>query len=123
MRELKALYEIFSEMYEFSNNRVKPYRTIGTLWIDHKMKAMDGMLDKYGVYMKHTENVLADEKKKTDKATLQGKRGKLLEATTVFCAAFFLDILELANVFSLMFQKKDIDILTITNILEDTKSR
>ena len=30
-----ALYEILSEMYEFSNNRVKPHRAIGTRWIDH----------------------------------------------------------------------------------------
>ena len=56
--------------------------------------------------MKHIENVLADEKKKSDKATLHGKRGKLLEATTLFCAAFFLDILEPAKMFSLMPQKK-----------------
>ena len=46
--------------------------------------------------------MLADEKKKTDKATLQRKRGKLLEATTLFCAAFFLDISEPAKMFSLM---------------------
>ena len=56
-----------------------------------------GILDKYGVYMKHIENMLADDKKKTDKATLQGKRGKLLEATTLCCAAFFLNILEPAK--------------------------
>ena len=87
------------------------------------MKAMEGKLDKYGVYMKHIENALADEKKETDEATLQGKRGKLLEATTIFCAAFFLDILEPTKMFSLMSQKKDINILTITDILEGTRSR
>ena len=54
--------------------------------------------------MKHIENVLAGEKKKSDKATLHGKRGKLLEATTLFCAALFLDILEPAKMFSLMSQ-------------------
>ena len=75
----------------------------GTHWTDHKIKAMKGMLEKYGVYMKHTEMVFADEQKKnTDIATLHEKRGKLLEATTFFCAAFFLDILEPAKMFSLM---------------------
>ena len=34
-----------------------------------QMKAMGGMLDRYGVYKKHIEKVLADEKKKTDEAT------------------------------------------------------
>ena len=42
---------------------------------------------------------------------------------TLFCAAFFLDILELARMFSLISQKKDINILTIIDILEDTRSR
>ena len=110
-------------MYEFSNNRVKPHHATGTCWIDHKMKAMEGMLDKYGVYMKHIKNVLADGNKKNNKATLQGKRGKLLEATTLSCAAFFLEILEPAKMLSLMSQKKDIKILTMTDILEDTRSR
>ena len=41
--------------------------------------------------------------------TLQGKRGKLLEATTLFSAAFFLDIPEPAKMFILMSQKKDIN--------------
>ena len=50
LRELKALYEILSEMYEFSNNCIKPHRATEICWIDHKMKAMEGMLDKYGVY-------------------------------------------------------------------------
>ena len=123
LRELKALYEILSEMYEFSNNCMKPHSTTGTCWIDHKMKAMEEMLDKYGVYMKHIENVLADEKKKTAKATSHGKRGKLLEAATLFCVAFFFDFLESTKMFSLISQKEDINILTITDILEDTQSR
>ena len=71
---------------------------------------------------KHIENVLAYEKKKIDKATLQGKKRKLLEATTLCCTAFFLDNLETAKMFSLVSQKKDINILTITDILEDTRS-
>ena len=50
LKELKALYEILSEMYEFSNNCIKPHHATETCWIDHKMKAMEGMLDKYGVY-------------------------------------------------------------------------
>ena len=80
------------------------------------------MLDKYGVYMKLIENMLADKKKK-NRATLQGKRWKLLEETALFCAAFLLFILEPTKMFSLISQMKDIDILTITDILEDTRSR
>ena len=43
--------------------------------MDHYMKAMEGMLTKYGAYMKHIENVIAEEKEKTCEATVQGKNG------------------------------------------------
>ena len=62
-------------MYQFSNNHVKPHHTTGTCWMDHYMKAMEGMLTKYGAYMKHIENVIAEEKEKTCEATVQGKSG------------------------------------------------
>jgi hypothetical protein len=122
LRELKSLFGILNEMYEFSNNRVKPNRAAGTRWIDHKVRAIEGMIDKYGVYMKHIENILVDAKQ-TDKATLQGKRNMLLEAKTILYAVFFLDALEPAKVFSLKSQEKDVNILKITDMLEDTKSR
>ena len=41
-----------------------PHCATGTCWIDQKMKAMERMLDKYGVYMKHIKNMLADDQKK-----------------------------------------------------------
>ena len=58
--------------------RWKPWRECWTNWC------------LYGTYWRR---VARWEVKKNDKATLQGKRGKLLEATTTSCAALFLDIL------------------------------
>ena len=46
-----------------------------------------------GVYMTQIKRVVRWEEK-NDKATLQEKRGKLLETTTLFCAAFFSGISE-----------------------------
>ena len=75
-----------------------------------------------GVYMTQIKRVVRWEEK-NDKATLQEKRGKLLETTTLFCAAFFSRISEPTKMFSLLSQKKDINILTITDILKDSRSR
>ena len=80
--------------------------------MDHYMKAMEGMLTKYGAYMKHIENVIAEEKEKTCEATVQGKNGNCQKQ--LFCVTFFTDILQPAKIFTLMYQKKDINIPTIT---------
>ena len=79
-------------MYEFSKNRTASPCIKNTLdWSQDENHG--GNAGQIGVYMEHIEDVLPDEKWKNDKATLQGKRGKLLEATTTSCAALFLDIL------------------------------
>ena len=45
LRELKA----FGEMYE--RPIPKPYRSYGTRWTAHKLKAMETVLQNYGVFM------------------------------------------------------------------------
>ena len=55
------------------------------------------MVDKYGVYMQHIENVIADMSKKTDKHTLEGKRRKLQNAKVILMSSLFIDILEPAR--------------------------
>ena len=45
LREL----ETFGEMYERSIR--KPYKLYGTRWISHKLKAMETVLQNYGVFM------------------------------------------------------------------------
>ena len=84
-----ALYEILSEIYKLSNNCTEPHHATGQI----------------GVYMKQIKRVVRWEEK-NDKAILQEKRGKLLEATTLFNVAFFSDISEPTKMFSLLSQKK-----------------
>ena len=52
------------------------------------------MLDKYGFYMLHFENILADISKKADKSTVDGIRCQLRKAETVFLGALMYDLLE-----------------------------
>ena len=67
-------------MYEFSDNCVKPAKATGTRWIAHDLRSMSGLIDKFGLYLQHFENVIADTTKQTGKATLEGKRRLLTEA-------------------------------------------
>ena len=88
-REIKILHDMLKEILEFENGVVKPHRASGTRWIAHKVTALDNMLDKFGMYLAHMENVIADTSKKTDKATLEGKRPLLVSADIVLLGCVF----------------------------------
>ena len=55
------------------------------------------MLDKFGLYVQHLENIIADESKQTNKATLEGKRRKMVKSSTFLMAALLNDLLEPAK--------------------------
>ena len=83
IRKLKALYKVFEETYTFKNIALRPEKASGTCWINHKLRAMAKLNNKFGVYMAHLENVIADTSKKTDRATLQGKFTLLSKANVI----------------------------------------
>ena len=82
---------------------------------------MSALVDKFGLYLQHFENVIADTTKQTDKATLEGKRRKLVEADVLLKSCLFLDLLDSAKNFSLASQYADFDILQMVDRLEDMK--
>ena len=91
---------------------VKPDKATGTRWIDHKLRATQKVVDKYGLYT-HLQNVIADTSKQTDRATLEGKFKKLIDASVLLQGAFFIDVLAEAKAFSLKTQKDDTNIIDI----------
>ena len=113
LRELKKLHELLKEIYEFDDERVKPHRAAGTRWIAHKLEALQNMLDKYGLYMQHFENIIADTTKRTDKATLKGKQRQLQKADVLLLGALFFDLLEPARMLSLTTQEENVNLIKI----------
>ena len=97
LRELKVLHELLKEICEFEDNQVKPHRATGTRWVAHKLETLHNMLDKYGLYMQHFENIIADTSKQTDKAKLKGKRRQFQMAEILVFSALFFDFLEPAK--------------------------
>ena len=55
---------------------IKPVKATGTWWIDHRLRAMQRLVDQFGLYCAHLQNVLSDMSKSLDRATLQGKLTK-----------------------------------------------
>ena len=121
LRELRMLHDILKDVYEFENGEVKPSKASGTRWIDHKLRAMKSFIDKRGLYLAHIQNVIADETKKNDKASLEGKRRRIAQGSLLLKCAMYVDILEPARQLSLTTQTtKELNIVKQVECVDRT---
>ena len=89
---------------------VWPLKATGTRWFDHKIAAQ------------HLQHSVDTAKKSEDRATLQGKFAKLINAKFLLrCALLFTDVLAEAKHFSLITQEQNIDIIRILDSVENAK--
>ena len=103
------------------NGEVKPSKSTGTHWIDHKLPAMKAFIDKRALYLSHMRNVIADTSKKNDKATLEGKRKRTAQGSVPLKCAMYVDILEPARQLSLVTQSNnEINIIQQVEKVEST---
>ena len=100
LRELK----MFSEMYDHSVP--KPYKSYGTRWIAHKVKAMEIVLNNYRVYMKLSESLAHTDSQALKRAEIVGEAKKWKNAKFPIHLAIYLDVLTPLKVLSLGFQKE-----------------
>ena len=101
---------------------VKSVKSTGTRCIDHKLRAMKKLVDKFGLYAMHLQNVIADTSKQCGRDTLQGKLTKMLDSV-LLCSAFFIDVLSEAKKFSLITQKSESNIINIVDSADSTKGK
>ena len=94
LRELRQLHAVLKDIYSFENDQVRPSKASGTRWIAHIMRSMAAFLDKFGVYLQDLVKVVADTRKQTDRATVEEKRRKMIEANVLLKSCFFLDLLD-----------------------------
>ena len=121
LRELKCLYDDIKGDFEMYGQGVKPLKSTGTRWIDHRIRAMGRLVDKFGLYTRHLKEFIDREKNSKTRATVQGKLNKLLDAQVLLRSAFLKDVLSPAKVFSLITQKKDPHIIETVEGVEQTK--
>ena len=100
---------------------VRSVKAISTQWIDHKLCAIERLVDKFGLYCQHIQHAIPEIKNSNNPATLRGKFEKLIDAKVLLHSEFFSDILSAAKAFSLITQKSDINIIAIVDNVESTK--
>ena len=89
--------------------------------INHRLHAIQKLVDKCSLCTSHFQNVTADTTKQTDCALLQGKFEKLFGAKVFLWVTFSLDTLAEAKKFSLLTQKRDISITDVVKSAETTE--
>ena len=65
---------------EFHGDGVRPVKATSTRWIDHKLRAIEWLVDNFGLYCQHIQHAIPKIKIPKDCATLQDKFEKLIDA-------------------------------------------
>ena len=65
-RELEAFREIYDKVI------TKPCKSSGTLWVAHKVNAMEIVLQNYGIFMTHLESLSQNDSQALKRAEVEG---------------------------------------------------
>ena len=83
------------ESYDFDNAGVRPIRASGTRWISHKIGTMTRILDKFGLYITHLENVATDTSYRAkERNQIKGYLNKWKNSKMLVNLCFYLELLK-----------------------------
>ena len=99
-RELEAFGEIYDKVI------TKPCKSSGTLWVAHKVNAMEIVLQNYGIFMTHLESLSQNDSQALKRAELEGFFKHWLQAKYPLNLAIYLYILQPVKVLSLAMQQE-----------------
>ena len=119
-RELGDIVEDLKEVFELPKSGNVPVRSQGSRWINHKRKALQRVVDRYGAYINHLTTLTEDRSVKAeDRARLKGYLRKWMQYKTILGCAMYVDILKPPSLLSLSLQGCELDtVLGIKNILK-----
>ena len=124
LRELQVIHDSYKEIAEFEIGSLKPKRASGTRWVAHKLNAMTVLLDKYGIFVQHLENMSVDKTYKAkDRAKFTGYLRKWKHARYPVLLCLFIELLSPVKLLSLAFQKEDVDIVNVVSSIEKTNKQ
>ena len=99
-------------------------RSEGSHWINHKRKALQRLVDRYGAFLNHVMTLAEDRSiKSTDRARLKGYLKQWKQSKVLIGAAMYVDVLKAPALLSLSLQGEKLNIvLSIQHLLKSSKS-
>ena len=118
------MVEDLKEIWEFSGGGNLPVRSEGSHWINHKRKALQRLVERYGAFVNHVTTLAEDNSiKSTDRARLTGYLKKWKQSKVLIGTAMYVDALKALALLSLSLQAERVDIvLGIQRFLKSSKS-
>lgn len=119
-RELEDIVKELREVYEFPQGGNRPVRSQGSRWINHKRKALQRVVDRYGAYISHLIALSEDSSVKADeKARIRGYLRTWTRYSSIVGCAMYVDILKPPSLLSMSLQGSKLDVvLGIKNTLK-----
>ena len=106
-RELANIVEDLKEIWELSDGGDLPVRSEGSRWINHKRKALQRLVDRYGCFLNHLATLSVDQSiNSTDRARLKGYLRKWKQSRILIGAALYVDALKPPALLSLCLQEE-----------------
>ena len=96
----------------------------GVRWISHKRRALQRIVDRFGVYCAHLHSLTSDPTlDATDQIKLKSFHQRWTEGRILIGCALYIDILKAPSQLSLSLQKNEIDVISgIKHILKTTQT-
>ena len=111
---MKELAEIYSNSFEFIEGGYRPKKASGTRWIAHKTRALDIIIDKYGILMQHLESLSQDNSYPTkERAKFKGWLIEWTQARIPLLAWVSVEVLAPAKILSRSFQLDNVNVVQI----------
>ncbi len=120
----KKCREDLNEVFKFPKGGNLPVGSQGSRWINHKRKALQRVVDRYGAYLNHLLALIEDPSvKSVDRAKLKRYTQKWKQPKMLIGAAMYIDVLKCPSILSLTLQEDNLDIVGgIKCILKSRKS-
>lgn len=124
LQELREMFDVFKGAMDYMDGSCKPKKASGTRWISHKLNAMKTILDKWGLYISHLQDLSQDKKVPAKaRAKLTGYLKKWKQGRIPLMLAFFIDLLEIPAIMSKSFQDNLVDPVNAMQTLSKCNSR
>ena len=123
-RELENITTDLKQVFDLSKGGNRPIRSCGTRWVTHTRKALQRVVDRYGVYIAHLSTLVEDTSRKaSDRAHLTGYLRKWKKPEVLVSCALYIEGLKPVSLLSLTLQGEKADIVSsIENTLKSVKS-
>lgn len=122
--QLLPIVEDLKEVFHFpETGDPVPVHDQGTRWVNHKRKALQRIVDRFGVYCTHLHSMTNDASlEATDQAKLKSFHQRWAQGKILIGCAMYIDVLKAPSLLSLSLQDSETDLISgIKHILKATQ--